>query len=78
LFEPDTIRRAFESVNRTPCADGDAYSVEHHLERLILQPTISQKRAYLESLDPRTYELVVVTYFNIVENNLFESDEVRH
>ena len=59
-------------------SDEDSYAVEHHIENLILQPTLAQKRAYLEKLDERTFELVVRTYFNIVENSIYESSEVRH
>lgn len=80
LFDADTVRRVFagELPLEEPLADGEAYAVEHHIERLILQPTLIQKRAYLERLDRKTYERVVRTYFNIVENNLFENREVRH
>lgn len=76
LFDPAVVRRIFEGG--AECAAEDAYAVEHHIERLILQPTLLQKRAYLEKLDPETYERVVRTYFNIVENNLYEKQEVRH
>ena len=77
LFDSDTVRRVFDRQS-DDFSDEDAYSVEHHIERLILQPSLSEKRAYLEHLDPETFDRVVRTYFNIVENNLFENIEVRH
>jgi hypothetical protein len=78
LFDPAMVRKIFESTGEKSFADSDAYSVEHHIERLIEEPSLEAKKAYLESLDHETLERVVRTYFNIVENNLFENDEVRH
>ena len=45
---------------------------------LITLPGLQQKKAYLEQLDRRTFEQVIRAYFNIVENNLYENNEVRH
>jgi hypothetical protein len=87
LFDVDTVRRVFDSPKLTDDASSgdassgsveEAYSVEHHIERLMVQPGLDQKRAYLEKLDPYTFEKVVRTYFNIVENNMYENVEVRH
>lgn len=81
LFDTETVRKVFSPSAgraRSGVSEEDAYSVEHHIERLIVQPTLAQKRAYLEKLDRDTFEKVVRTYFNIVENNLFEKAEVRH
>lgn len=82
LFDTEALRRVFDSPELSPTAsdsqDEENYSVEHHIERIILQPTIAQKRAYLEKLDRDTFERVVRTYFNIVENNLYEQMEERH
>lgn len=80
LFDTDTIKRVFRngSGGLPTLATEHAYPVEHHIESLITMPTLLQKRAYLEKLDSTTFELVVRTYFNIVENNLLESAEVRH
>lgn len=59
-------------------SEEEAYEVEHHIERIISLPSLHQKRAYLEALDRRTLERVVKTYFNIVENNIYENIEVKH
>jgi hypothetical protein len=81
LFDLETVRKIFWAEN-LPLSSGlsedDAYSVEHHIERIIIQPTLAEKRAYLDKLDEDTYVRVVRTYFNIVENNLYESLQVRH
>ena len=79
LFDPVHVR---EILTRNPAggsvSDEESYGVEHHIERLIEQPSLERKRAYLEGLDAETYELVVRTYFNIVENSIYESLEVTH
>lgn len=76
LFDADTVRSVFNSDSNL--ALDESYSVEHHIERLIVQSTLEEKRAYLDHLDSATFNKVVKTYFNIVENNLYETAEVRH
>jgi len=82
LFDLDTLRRVFWNDTlkhrSTQLTDEQAYCVEHHIEKLITQPTLAEKRAYLEQLPPETLEHVVRTYFNIVENNIYENMEIRH
>jgi hypothetical protein len=76
LFDNETLRKVLSPA--TLLNEEDAYAVEHHIERLIAEPSLAQKRAYLDGLDPSTFEKVVRTYFNIVENSLYEKLEVRH
>ncbi len=76
LFDPQALKEILLDTRGAPVTE--SYAVEHHIERLILQPTLEQKRAYLEALDADTFQRVVKTYFNIVENNLFETNGVRH
>lgn len=78
LFDNDTIRKAYRDTSTEEISEDAAYGVEHHVEQLITLPTLKQKQAYLESLDPQTFPLVVKAYFNIIENNLFESQGVTH
>ncbi len=83
LFEPETLRKVFrkDPLSRPDEAILDAeeaYAVEHHIENLIRQPGLLQMRSYLDTLDSRTFEWVVRTYFNIVENSIFENLEECH
>ncbi len=81
LFDVESLRKVFWKENpylSMTISEQEAYSVEHHIEKLILEPSLAQKRAYLEALDPNTYEMVVKTYFNIIENNIYEKLEVQH
>lgn len=78
LFDSESLRQIFGKCEWDSIEEEEAYEVEHHIERLILLPSLPEKKAYLEQLDVVTYEKVVRTYFNIVENNLYENSEVRH
>ncbi len=80
LFDNDTIRKVysygkykFEEETEEDKKEQDI--VEKHIEKLILQPTLVSKRAYLENLKPDMFMKVVRTYFSIVENNIFESQK---
>ncbi len=79
LFDAESVRLVLGSDLHSCIEPEESYEVEHHIEALIQQPSLMQKRAYLEKLDSSTYAKVVRTYFNIVENNLLESlDEGKH
>lgn len=75
LFDLETVRQAFQ---QSFSEEEESANVEHHIEKLILKPSLNQKRAYLEKLDPDTLKKVIRTYFNIIENNLFEQSNNRH
>jgi hypothetical protein len=84
LFDTDTLRRIFSHEQaknkRKPRAltEEEAYEAEPHLERLLQEPSLESKRAYLEGLDRPTLERVIRTYFSIVENNIFENAGIQH
>lgn len=75
LFDPATLRRVLSKP--APSLE-EAYGVEHHIEKLMTLPGLREKRTYLERLDHQTFDLVVKTYFNIVENSLFEANGTTH
>lgn len=82
LFRPDELKGAFsrprpEKTTEGACAE-DGYGVEHHIEKLMTLETLAQKRAYVERLDPTTFDRVVRTYFNIVENTLLDARKAAH
>ncbi len=79
LFDPEVIRRTFGGRWKfREISDEDAYAAEPLLERLMNFTSLQEKRAYLEGLENSELEKVILTYFNIVENNLYESIETRH
>lgn len=80
LFDVESIRDVYATRTGTPdeSISANPQAVESHLEKMIALPTLVQKRAYLEKLDGRTFRMIVRTYFNIVENNLYDNDEAKH
>lgn len=77
LFDPVLVREVFSRPSR-PMTENEASQVEHHIEMLIELEGIEKKKAYIEALDTEDLYRVIKTYFNIVENNLFETQTTRH
>jgi hypothetical protein len=77
LFDPALVRQVFSQPSR-PMTETEAYEVEHHIEKLIELDGIEKKKAYIEQLPIEDLYRVIKTYFNIVENNLFENKTARH
>lgn len=81
LFDAETLRRIFRrngAPDEASFSAEDAYAVEHHVEKLISEPSLEIKRAYLEALPPATFEQVVRTYFSIIENCIYENAKEMH
>ncbi len=77
LFDLDIVRKVF-TIPSKPMLEKDAYEVEHHIEKMISLQSLDKQKAYLELLPEEVLYRVIKTYFNIVENNLFETIQVRH
>ncbi len=67
-----------------PSEELDVFSFEN-LDRVqnlfmdfINRETLEEKQAFLDSLSSETYELLVRTYFNIVENAVLEATDLKH
>ena len=76
LFDHELVREALS--REYPLQEEEAYRVEHHIERLMTLGSNEQQQAYLEGLDTHTQKLVILTYFTIVENNLYEHLKIIH
>lgn len=80
LFDNKTISQ----ILKTPTEDIDFFSFENVkrvqgiLSDFISQKSISEKQKFLKDLDEESYELLVRTYFNIVDNAILESSKFRH
>lgn len=77
LFDLDTVRRVF-TIKTQPMSEEQVKEVESHIERLISLETLERQKHYIENLPEDVLYRVIKTYFNIVENNLFENTRVRH
>jgi hypothetical protein len=72
------------NILKTPTEDDELFKLQN-LDRiqdlfseLVGQETFREKVQFLDSLAPEPYELLVRTYFHIVENSLYASSTVRH
>ena len=75
LFGIDLVRKVF-SFNPAPMTEAEAYEVEHHIEKIISLVGFPRQKAYVDQLPQEVLFRVIKTYFNIVENNLFENQKV--
>lgn len=80
LFDNESLTKILSK----PSDELDVFSFEN-LDRIqnifldfINRETLDEKRAFLDSLSNETYELLVRTYFNIVENAVLEASEYKH
>ncbi len=80
LFDNREIRR----VLSRPTEEIDFFSFENVqriqkiLSEFIAKGSIQSKMDFLENLDRETYDLLLRTYFNIVENSIYESGSDKH
>jgi hypothetical protein len=77
LFDIDMVRKVF-SNKINPMTPEEAAEIEGHIEKLIRLEGYEPRKAYLSRLSETVLHRVIKIYFNIVENNLFESTPVRH
>ena len=76
--------RIIGEILRRPTEDLDFFNfdnvkrVQGILSDFISQKTIQEKQKFLKDLDEESYELLVRTYFNIVDNAILESSKFKH
>ncbi len=80
LFDNVSIAK----ILKNPTENLDFFTVENIkkvqsiLAEFIERKTLSEKQDYLKRIDKTTYELLVRTYFNIVDNAVLESTPHKH
>ena len=77
LFEPEAVRKAF-SLPPEPIQSEKSKLIGKQIETLIGLETLEKQKAFLDRLDDATLHLIIRTYFNIVENNLYENGSEKH
>ena len=78
LFDESTLRRLAPRLGQTETRNERIEKAEQLLEQMILRPSISSKRAFLESLDAETYDEVARVFFNIMQNTAQENQGFTH
>lgn len=80
LFDNQTIAE----ILKTPTEDQELFAfqnmdrIQDLFSQLVQQESFEEKVDFLKNLDQEGYELILRTYFHIVENSLFASTDVRH
>lgn len=80
LFDNKSIADVLKDVKD----DKDFYSfdkmkkVQDVMTELIAKKTYFEKMAYLQALDPESYQILVRAYFHIVENTVRANHEHSH
>lgn len=80
LFEKNEIAR----VLSIPTEDIDFFCIQNMekiqslFTKLIKNNSLSDKQRYLSTLDEESREILIRTYFHIVDNSAMASSELRH
>lgn len=80
LFDHEVVKK----ILALPTEQMDFFTFENVqkiqkiLGEFIERKTFFDKQRFLEGLDAETYELLVRSYFNIVDNTVFESTKLKH
>lgn len=78
LFDEHVLRRVAPRIGQQEARSERIEKAEQLLEQMILRPSISSKKAFLEGLDPETYDEVAKVFFNIVQNTAQENQGFSH
>lgn len=80
LFDHSAIR----DILKTPTEDTEFFNMENMeqvqglIVELMKKESLERKRAYLQSLKPESYEMVVRAYFHIIDNSISTSGSLKH
>ena len=80
LFDNETIAR----ILRNPTEQMDLFhfrnldKIQDLFTEFVKRQGLQEKRMWLESLDQESFEMLLRTYFHIVDNTLFAADSIRH
>ncbi len=80
LFDNETIAR----ILKQPTESMDLFhmrnldKIQELFTDFVGHETLQEKRMWLESLDDESFEMLLRTYFHIVDNSLFAAESNRH
>jgi hypothetical protein len=80
LFDNETIAQ----VLKTPTEHLDLFhmknldKIQELFTEFLRRKTLQEKQIYLQSLDRESFEMLLRTYFHIVDNSIFQADCDRH
>ncbi len=80
LFDKEKITQ----ILKTPTEQIDFFTVENMdiiqklFNELIKKSTMQEKQAFIEKLDEKNFEILLRTYFHIVESTMLSADHQKH
>lgn len=80
LFDHVSIAK----VLRTPTEEAELFKldnlekIQNLFSELVERDSFADKRDFIESLDTDSYELLLRTYFHIVDNSMYAASTMRH
>lgn len=80
LFDNETIAK----ILKTPTEEKDLFHfknldrIEELFTQFVKNESLQQKRLWLETLDQESFEMLLRTYFHIVDSSLFAAESSRH
>lgn len=78
IFDGATLVRTLKAAPPLEFTAAEVNRVQRLLNRLVVQPTIAMKMAWVSRLTMEEKDLLVRSYFNIVENNIYDAQEDLH
>lgn len=76
LFDNNDIARVFATgKNESLLQVNNLKKVQDLLSEFMSKKSFNDKQFYLRSLDKESYDLIVRTYFNILENNILSTQK---
>jgi hypothetical protein len=52
--------------------------IQKLFDRLIQKHSVEEKRAYIDSLKPKEFEILLRTYFHIVDSTIMSGEHIKH
>ncbi|MBX9769527.1 MAG: hypothetical protein K2X47_19785 [Bdellovibrionales bacterium] len=77
LFERQVLSRVLSQPEQELSLEG-LKSVQDVLGEFVQRKTLSEKRAFIQTLPDQTRELLIKAYFNLLDNKLQESIQLKH
>lgn len=76
--------RAVAEIMKTPTEDTEFFSFENLgniqklMDELLKRDTFAAKKDFLGSLDPKSYEILLRTYFHILDSTIISASGLKH
>ena len=77
LFEQQVLSRVLSQPEQELSIES-LKSVQEVLGDFVQRKTLSEKRAFIQTLPDTTRELLIKAYFNLLDNKLLETRRLKH